>query len=70
MKVQYETLGNDLPLDCRHYVPITYCLNCNQPIQNEHHSYKEYCNDDCENEHRHIMQLALEDNSIPFSKEE
>ena len=61
MKTHYETLGKDLPLDYRHYVPITYCLNCDQPIRNEDHSRKEYCNDDCASEHRHIMELTLED---------
>lgn len=61
LKVQYETMGKDLPRDCRLYVPITYCLNCDRPIRNETHPHKEYCGDDCEHEHRHIMKLTLED---------
>lgn len=61
MKVQYETMGKHLPRDCRMYVPITYCLNCDQPIRNEPHSYKEYCDHDCDREHGHIMKLTLED---------
>lgn len=69
LKVHYETLGKHLPRDCRTYIPITYCLNCNQPIRNEHRSYKEYCGVSCENEHQNIMELTLEEEPKPINKE-
>ncbi len=61
MIIQYETLVKSLPLDCRLHVPITYCLNCDEPIRNENDFYKEYCGVTCENEHHYIMELTLKD---------
>lgn len=56
----YEVLGENLPLDCRLYVTITWCLNCNEPIRNDRNRYKEYCCKECRDEHEQIMKYAIE----------
>lgn len=61
MKIYYEELGHNLSLDCRHYIPITYCLNCNEPIRNTDNIIKEYCNIECQEEHELIMKYTIED---------
>jgi len=61
MKVLNEIVGKDSPLIDRLYIPITYCLNCDDPIHNNDTHIKEYCGSDCQNEHDQVMRYVLEE---------